>query len=178
MYEAGQGISRDTAKAFEWYQKAAEQGHPQAEFKVASFYDMGVSIPVDKDSAMEWYLKAKKDGVAEAESHILALMIYKDQPVPAVLVGVWAADCTKPDVEFTEHEIIRHDINQTIKVASVSLDRNLMSILYNDKGPNDLRERYQIDGAEITLLGRDLLSGGKVVMSTKNRNHLAWHKCH
>jgi uncharacterized protein len=43
-YGNGDGVKQDKVKAFQWYLKAAEQGHVQAQFNVGDCYDNGVGV--------------------------------------------------------------------------------------------------------------------------------------
>lgn len=43
QYECGDGVAKDSAQAARWYQKAAEQDHPRAQFKFGTYVDMGVA---------------------------------------------------------------------------------------------------------------------------------------
>lgn len=41
------GVKRDWTQAVEWSRRAAEQGHPGAQFNLACFYDLGRGLPRD-----------------------------------------------------------------------------------------------------------------------------------
>ena len=51
MYYAGLGIPQDYGKAVQWYQKAAEQGHPLAQFGLGAMYAGGQGVPKDRAKA-------------------------------------------------------------------------------------------------------------------------------
>jgi TPR repeat protein len=68
------GRKKDPALAFKWFLKAAEQGHPQAQYKVAAGYNFGEGIVADPKLAFLWYRRAAGQGVAEAQ-HNLAHML-------------------------------------------------------------------------------------------------------
>ena len=44
MYENGVGASADRSKAFEWYKKAAEQGHVKAQCNLGNCYEKGIGV--------------------------------------------------------------------------------------------------------------------------------------
>ena len=54
---------RDTAKAFEWFMKSAQQGYHPAQRRIGAFYETGTDPCVRNISkAMEWYQKAAAQG--------------------------------------------------------------------------------------------------------------------
>lgn len=64
MYFFGQGIKKDVIKARYWYEKAAEQGIPEAQFNLAVMYENGVAdLKKDHDKAMDLFEKACEGGV-------------------------------------------------------------------------------------------------------------------
>lgn len=67
MYYKGEGVSKDAAKAVEWYQKAATQGHPLAQTVLGSMYRAGDGVPKDAPKAVEWLQKAAAQGNVEAQ---------------------------------------------------------------------------------------------------------------
>lgn len=54
-------------KAFKWLKSAAEQGHLDAQCKVAECYANGDGVEKDEIMAFEWYMKAAERGNAEAQ---------------------------------------------------------------------------------------------------------------
>lgn len=70
MYDAGNGIDKDNAKAVEWYRKAAEQGDAIAQCNLGYMYDSGYGVGQDYSKAIEWYEKAAKQGLARAQCNL------------------------------------------------------------------------------------------------------------
>jgi TPR repeat protein len=70
MYENGHGVTKDEAKAVEWYQKSAEQGHDSAQLLLGNMYEFGKGVAKDEATAMKWYRKSAAQGNAEAQSKI------------------------------------------------------------------------------------------------------------
>lgn len=60
------GVRRDWTQAVEWSRRAAEQGHPGAQFNLACFYDLGRGVPRDGTKAVEWYERAASQGFVMA----------------------------------------------------------------------------------------------------------------
>ena len=70
-YRFGVDVSKDPAKAVEWFQKAAEQGNVQAQFSVGYMYaaaEGGFERNLPK--AVEWYRKAAEGGHANAQVNL------------------------------------------------------------------------------------------------------------
>ena len=55
------------AKAVEWYQKAAEQGLPEAQFFLGIMYGNGSGVAQSDDKAFEWIQKAAAQGYKDAK---------------------------------------------------------------------------------------------------------------
>ena len=61
MY-SGMGVETDSAKAAEWYRKAAEQGLGSAQYHLGRCYEGGHGVTKDLTKAAEWYQKAADKG--------------------------------------------------------------------------------------------------------------------
>jgi TPR repeat protein len=70
MYEHGQGVDKDYAKARVRYQKAADVGHPDAMNDLGLLYAKGLGGAQDYGKAREWYQKAVAAGNAEAMKNL------------------------------------------------------------------------------------------------------------
>src|SRR5580700_11488982 len=57
-YHHGIGSEKNIDRAFEYYLKAAEQGHRESQFYVGYFYECGLGIEQNFKKAAEWYQKA------------------------------------------------------------------------------------------------------------------------
>ncbi len=59
----GYGVEEDEDEAMEWYRKAAEQGHADAQYALGQCYDVEeYGIEPDDAKAVEWYRKAVEQG--------------------------------------------------------------------------------------------------------------------
>ena len=58
----GMGVEKDSAKAVEWYRKAAEQGLDSAQYHLGRCYEGGHGVTKDLTKAAEWYQKAADKG--------------------------------------------------------------------------------------------------------------------
>ncbi len=72
---------KDEAQAAQWYRKAAEQGHPAAQLRLARMCEDGTGVPQDKAEAAEWYRKAAEQDNAEAQK-ALARMYHAGDGIP------------------------------------------------------------------------------------------------
>ena len=57
-------------KAVEWWTKAAEQGHAEAQCNLGRCYSDGDGVAMDKKKAVEWFTKAAKQGYAGAQFYL------------------------------------------------------------------------------------------------------------
>lgn len=74
LYERGQGVEKNTANAFEWTKKAAEQNDPVAMFNLACYHDKGFGVKKNQQTALTWYRKAAEYGHPEAAALIASLI--------------------------------------------------------------------------------------------------------
>jgi hypothetical protein len=81
LYEHGQGLPRNYAKAAENYLAAALQGHAIAQNNLASLYERGLGVPKNSGKAFELYLASAQQGNPIAQCN-LASMYYTGSSVP------------------------------------------------------------------------------------------------
>jgi len=70
LYEKGQGVEQDHAKAVNWYTKAAERGHADAQGGLGAMYLYGVGVAQDSEMAVIWLTKAAEQGQTLAQSYL------------------------------------------------------------------------------------------------------------
>lgn len=73
MFEKGSGIHADLAKAFTWYEQAANQNHQKAQFKIAYMYYRGEGVVANPAKAFQLMTPLAKYGYVRAQ-YYLALM--------------------------------------------------------------------------------------------------------
>lgn len=66
MFEHGDGVEKDLAKAKEWYEKAAQAGNRQAAFNLGMMHRNGEGIDVNLDAARRWFVRASDAGDVRA----------------------------------------------------------------------------------------------------------------
>lgn len=69
-------LAPDSAKALHWFQKAADQNFPIAQFELATMYRAGVGVSPDHAKARELLEKASKARYRRAEMELLELSIF------------------------------------------------------------------------------------------------------
>ncbi len=92
VYDGGDGVPADPARAYRWYLEAALAGNPSAQFNVAVFLDAGRAVPPDLEAAALWYGRAAAHGHARAAFN-LALLYASGEGVPRnpALAASWNA---------------------------------------------------------------------------------------
>ena len=66
----GKDETKDDKKAFEWYQKAADQGYAGAKDHLGEMYNEGCGVPKDEQKAVEWFQKAAEQGDTSAKFNL------------------------------------------------------------------------------------------------------------
>ena len=88
VFAYGEGGSpRDAAKAFQWFQRAAEKGHQRAQLNLGTLYLRGQGVPRDLIEARAWLEKA----AAKGDPHAL----YALGRAMSESMGPVAADATR-----------------------------------------------------------------------------------
>lgn len=70
MYFKGEGVKADRLQGLEYFKKAAEQGHMNAQFILGTMYDKGEDVLQDRTLAARWYRKAADQGHAQAQFNL------------------------------------------------------------------------------------------------------------
>ncbi len=66
LYENGFGVPRSTARAIEWYRRAADRRFAPAQFRLGQMYASGLGLRRDAKKALHWYERAAEQGYPEA----------------------------------------------------------------------------------------------------------------
>lgn len=67
MMNDGDKIKKDLTKAAKWYQRAAEQGHTNAQINLGALYATGSGVPKNRIMAYAWTYLAASNGSAMAQ---------------------------------------------------------------------------------------------------------------
>ena len=80
MYDLGRGVEQSTEQEMYWYEKAARQGLPAAQYNLAVIYHNAEGVPQDDVKAYAWLLLAERGGVDVSEAKpIVADGLSQDQ---------------------------------------------------------------------------------------------------
>ena len=72
-YDRGDGVERNSTKAFEWYRKAARQGLAKAQSNLAVLYLTGDGIVTNYGKAVKWFRRSAEQGVVDSQNYLGAL---------------------------------------------------------------------------------------------------------
>ena len=76
IYESGREVEQDYDTAADWYEKAAEMGHHDAQFNLAVMYDEGRGVMQSAATAYKYYEEVAKTG--DYHSQIAMKRLEKD----------------------------------------------------------------------------------------------------
>ncbi len=70
IYDMGNGVERDAARAVYWYRRAAEDGHPHAQHNLAVAYANGDGVDINISLALTWWKRAARLGNADSQYNL------------------------------------------------------------------------------------------------------------
>jgi TPR repeat protein len=77
LYDSGRrGVPQDYAKARQWYEQAAAQGHTGTMLNLGLLYIEGQGVPQDDAKAQQWWEKAAAQGDANAQKILEIMFAY------------------------------------------------------------------------------------------------------
>jgi TPR repeat protein len=79
MLFKGEGVAVDEARAAGLFRKAAEQGNPVAQNRLARLYANGVVVAADPVQAAKWHLLAREAGVSDFSLDLVLAKLTKEQ---------------------------------------------------------------------------------------------------
>ena len=82
-YLRGIGVHKDSAKALDWFQAAAAQGHIRAAAQLAALYVIGSDVRRDDVAGLTWTFIARSLGAASYNDETLETLLTKDQVAQA-----------------------------------------------------------------------------------------------
>ncbi len=77
------------AAAARWFAKAADQGHIEAQFMLASLYERGSGVPVDENHALDLYRKAAAGGHIRSMHNLGVMLSARGTPEAYREAAVW-----------------------------------------------------------------------------------------
>jgi localization factor PodJL len=88
LYERGQGVPVDSAKAMHWYEMAANQGNRKAMHNLAVAYAGGVAGKKNMTEAARWFARAATLGLSDSQFN-LAVLYERGDGVPQSLADAY-----------------------------------------------------------------------------------------
>jgi TPR repeat protein len=70
LYRLGQGVDKNPKKARDYYEKAANVGHPPSQTNLAQMYFVGNGITANRKKGMFWLEKAAAQGYPPAQQQL------------------------------------------------------------------------------------------------------------
>ena len=70
LHTEGRGVPANHATAFSWFDKAAQQGLPVAEYQLGVLYAVGQGVEANAEQAAQWFLRAAEQDVPDAQFQI------------------------------------------------------------------------------------------------------------
>jgi hypothetical protein len=110
MYYLGEGAPQDVAKGHDWFTKAAEQGHPSAQFNLGVIYQTGTGVRQDSGAAAAWFGKAAAQGHRGAQFN-LAILYSSGPSKDLVRAYMWA------DLAFVSGERRAGTLRESLEAA-------------------------------------------------------------
>ncbi len=98
--------------AFDWFLKAAEQGHVEAQCWVGNFYYEGRGVARDIKKAAYWYQKAAEQGYADARCNLGIIYQYQSRYEEAAKWYRLAAKQGHKEAQYRLAELIRSQPEQ------------------------------------------------------------------
>lgn len=92
LYETGQGVKQNYAKAAEWYGKAARQGNPEAQTQLGNMYRQGRGVPQNYVLAYMWLDLASQKGsrqAGELKKKVVSMMTAEQKDEAKKLLKNW-----------------------------------------------------------------------------------------
>ena len=81
FYYGRNGKKQDYTQAAQWYRKAAEQGHTEAQTDLGYMYERGYGVTKNLKTAVEWYARGAQSGSSVGQCN-LGYMYEKGRGVP------------------------------------------------------------------------------------------------
>jgi TPR repeat protein len=73
-YEKGLGGKKDFKQAVRWYEKAANQGHAEAQYRLAAILEEGrPQVKADVANALSWYEESARNGFKSAKQRLAVM---------------------------------------------------------------------------------------------------------
>jgi hypothetical protein len=90
LYDKGNGVERDNARAAEWYTRSAESGYARAQLNLSLMYASGEGVEKDESLAHRWLREAAMQGNEDAVARLEENAAGDDPDAQFDLAGLYA----------------------------------------------------------------------------------------
>ncbi len=79
LYASGLGVKQDNQAAFNWIEKAGQDGYPEAQYMTAWSYELGIGVRQNIEQAIMWYQRAALNNNVPAKHSLGALLVQQSK---------------------------------------------------------------------------------------------------
>jgi TPR repeat protein len=148
----GIGVKKDSAKAFQLMQSAADLGHADAMGGLGYFYSQGISVPKDPEKALEWFRKGAEKGSAKSQYNLGTSLMKAHEENPDEKQAAEAIDW------------IRKAAEQKLPEA------NLTYGIYAYMGENGIAQNYELAATHFQIAADQGLADAQNYLGAMNQN--------
>jgi hypothetical protein len=146
---SGEDLYQDTKRAAYWYEQAAKQNHPQAQFEMGEMYKHGTGVTASVAKAKYWLSKAADAGVNEADISLRELNdIQINNPANVMKTSLPAikVDTTAPPARSNSFNVSK-DQDKRSKQTEITTSTDSLDPHQNDSN-------VQASAGMISVLGK------------------------
>ncbi len=122
MYDIGNGVPEDDAKAVEWYSKAAEQGHAKAQYELGTMYYHGYGVLEDQPGALVWFTRAAEKG------HVMAMeKLARENYMNELVAHMWWNIAAAHGERGNQYGFRRDDLEANMTAEEISEAQRMAS---------------------------------------------------
>jgi hypothetical protein len=118
QYLNAEGVEADVVLAADWFRKAAENGNPEAQRRLAFAYQNGEGVPLDRNEAIGWYLKAARQEDSASQAAVGRLFLTGEGVEKRTLGAMhWlreAALAGESDAQFLLGRAMLHGVGRSL----------------------------------------------------------------
>lgn len=97
LYDNGEGVAKDSAKAVKWYRRSAEQGNAAAQNNLGVCYNRGEGVEKNPAEAAKWFRKSAEQGNKRAMRN---LALVDDSGLDSSEKNLWIYRAAEAGSEF------------------------------------------------------------------------------
>ncbi len=123
-FRKGIGVDRDLDQARQFYQRAAELGHPEAQLNLGTLHFFAGDAP-DYDQSRYWWLKAARQGSVDAQYQLAILYLKQPDPVPLDALAWMTLAARSGDAQAVKAEAV---LSQQLAIDGAQLQRRIRGL--------------------------------------------------